>query len=249
VLRTRKMPKEVLKPQITRITRKRNKSKICEICEIRGGLQPAWYWLARWACRVFCILLFRFRAYGRENVPEEGAFILASNHQSYLDPVLCGVALKQHLCFLARDSLFRNKFFALLIYSLNAVPVKLDRADVSSMKKIISKLKEGMGVCLYPEATRTSDGRIKPFKPGFGLLCRRGQAAVVPVLVDGAFECWPRYKKIFSPGAVSVYYGKAISAEQARSMGDEKLAELLTDTLRQMQNDCRVRKGKKPFNY
>ena len=216
---------------------------------LKERLKWIWYWLARWACRVFCILLFRIRVYGRENVPEEGAFILASNHQSYLDPVLCGVALKRHLYFLARDSLFRNKFFALLIYSLNAVPVKLDRADVSSMKKIISKLREEMGVCLYPEATRTSDGRIKPFKPGFGLLCRRAEAAVVPVLVDGAFECWPRDKKIFSPGPVSVYYGKAISAEQARSMGDEKLAEFLTSTLRQMQNNCRVRKGKKPFNY
>jgi len=219
------------------------------ISDVRQAICVVWYWLARWACRVFCILLFRFRAYGRENVPEEGAFILASNHQSYLDPVLCGVALKQHLCFLARDSLFRNKFFSLLIYSLNAVPVKLDRADVSSMKKVISKLKEGMGVCLYPEATRTSDGRIKPFKPGLGFLCRRGQAAVVPVLVDGAFECWPRYKKIFSPGTISVFYGKAISAEQARSMPDEKLAELLTHTLRQMQNDCRIKKGKKPINY
>jgi len=174
---------------------------------------------------------------------------LATNHQSYLDPVLCGVALKRRLYFLARDSLFRNKLFALLIYSLNTIPVKLDSADVSSMKKVISKLKEGMGVCLYPEATRTSDGKIKQFKPGFGFLCRRGQAAVVPVLIDGAFECWPRHKKIFSPGPVSVYYGKAISAEQARSMGDEKLAEFLTYTLRQMQNDCRIRKGKKPFHY
>ncbi len=208
-----------------------------------------WYWVSRWACRFFCIVFFRFRAYGSENIPDEGAFILASNHQSYLDPVLCGVALRRRLYFLARDSLFRNKFFALLIYSLNTIPVKLDRADVSSMKKVISKLQEGMGVCLYPEGTRTADGRIKPFKSGLGLLCRRGQAAAVPVLIDGAFECWPRYKKIFSPGPISVHYGKAISAEQAQSMPADKLAELLTDTLRQMQNDCRVRKGKKPFNY
>jgi len=232
--------------QNSEVRRRKTECLSSVICHL---ISVAWYWLARWACRVFCILFFRIRIYGKENVPEEGAFILATNHQSYLDPVLCGVALKQHLCFLARDSLYRNKFFALLIYSLNAVPVKRDSADVSSMKKVISKLNEGRGVCLYPEATRTSNGRIKPFKPGFGLLCRRGQAVVVPVLIDGAFECWPRHKKIFSPGPVSVYYGKAISFEQIQYMGDEKLAELLTSTLRQMQNDCRIRKGHEPFNY
>jgi len=216
---------------------------------LEEALKAPWYWLARWACRVFCILFFRFRVYGRENIPDKGAFILASNHQSYLDPVLCGVALKRRLCFLARDSLFRNRFFALLIYSLNAIPVKRGKTDLTAMKKIIGKLHEGRGVCLYPEATRTSDGKIRAFKPGFGLLCRRADATIVPVLLDGAFECWPRHKKLFSPGSVSVCYGKAITVEQARSMGDEKLAELLTSRLRRMQNECRVRQGKKPYNY
>ncbi len=68
-------------------------------------------------------------------------------------------------------------------------------------------------------------------------------------MIDGAFECWPRYKKIFSPGSISVCYGKAITAEQAKIMGDKKLAKLLTDTLRQMQTNCRIKQGKKPYDY
>jgi 1-acyl-sn-glycerol-3-phosphate acyltransferase len=216
---------------------------------LKEGLKVVWYWLARWACRVFCIFFFRFRAFGTENVPDKGGFILASNHQSYLDPVFCGVALKRRLHFLARDSLFRNRFFAALIYSLNAIPVKRDRADVSSMRKVIAKLKEGKGVCLFPEATRTGDGRIQPFKPGFGLLCRRAEAAIVPVLIDGAFECWPRHNRLFSPGQVTVRYGKAITAEQVKKMTDRKLAEVVTRSLRQMQNDCRARLDKKPRDY
>jgi 1-acyl-sn-glycerol-3-phosphate acyltransferase len=211
---------------------------------LKEGLKAVWYWLARWICRVFSILFFRFRAYGTRNVPASGPFILASNHQSYLDPVFCGLALKRRLCFLARDSLFRNRFFALLIYSLNAIPVKRDRADVSSIRTVVAKLKEGKGVCLFPEATRTNDGSIRPFKPGFGLLCRRAKAPVVPVLIDGAFECWPRHKRIFGPGSVTVCYGQPITAEQATSMSDRKLAELVTSTLRGMQNTCRIRHGK-----
>ncbi|MHC4330569.1 MAG: lysophospholipid acyltransferase family protein, partial [Planctomycetota bacterium] len=96
---------------------------------------------------------------------------------------------------------------------------------------------------------RSDDGKITPFKPGFGLLCRRGKAAVVPVVIDGAFECWPRHQRLFSPGSISVCYGKVISAEQARNMGDVKLAQVLTETLRQMQIESRIKQGKKPYDY
>jgi len=216
---------------------------------LKETLKAVWYWLARWACRLFCMLFFRFRVYGRKNVPGNGAVILASNHQSYLDPILCGVALKHHLHYVARDSLFKNKFFALLIKSVNAIPVKRGTADIAAMRTVIGKLREGKGVCLFPEATRTSDGKIAAFKPGFGLLCRKSEATVVPVLIDGAFECWPRYKKIFSRGSITICYGKAITPEQLNDMSDRKLAETLTNSLRQMQKDCRIRQGKKSFYY
>jgi len=71
----------------------------------------------------------------------------------------------------------------------------------------------------------------------------------VPVVIDGAFECWPRYKKIFSGGPVTVCYGKPIPVEQAAEMDNKKLAEVITDTLRRMQNECRLRQGKKPYDY
>jgi len=208
-----------------------------------------WFRFARWCCRVFCNLFFRIQVYGRENVPDEGAFVLVGNHQSYLDPVFCGIPLKRPLYFLARDSLWKNRFFGWLISSVNTIPVKQGKPDLSAMRKVIGKLKEGRGVCVFPEGTRSIDGKITPFKPGFGLLCRRGEAAVVPVLIDGAFECWPRHKKIFSPGRIDVCYGEAIPAEQVKDMSDRQLAEVLTDTLRRMQTESRIKHGKKPYDY
>ena len=216
---------------------------------LREELSAKWFWFARWICRVFCIIFFRMRVSGRENIPDKGAFILASNHQSYLDPLFCGVPLNRQLSFLARDSLFTNWFFGRLIFSVGTIPVKQGEADISAMRKIIAKLEEGKGVCLFPEGTRTSDGKITAFKPGLGLLCRRGGAAIVPAVIDGAFECWPRRKKVFSSGAISVCYGKPITAEQAKGMGDKKLAEVLTETLRRMQTKARVEQGKKPYDY
>jgi cytidylate kinase len=217
---------------------------------VTGHEKMRWFRFARWCCKVFCNLFFHLCVYGKENVPKQGAFVLVGNHQSFLDPVFCGIPLKRPLFFLARDSLFKNRFFGWLISSVNTIPVKRSTADLPAMKKVIGKLKEGNGVCLFPEATRTRNGKITPFKPGFGLLCRRGKAAVVPVVIDGAFECWPRHKKIFSPGAhIIICYGKCIPANQVKNMSDRKLAEVLTDTLRQMQNDYRVKQGKEPYNY
>ncbi|MBW8041441.1 MAG: 1-acyl-sn-glycerol-3-phosphate acyltransferase [Planctomycetes bacterium] len=208
-----------------------------------------WFRFARWCCKVFCNLFFRIHIYGRENVPDEGAVVLVGNHQSYLDPVFCGISLKRPIYFLARDSLWKNRFFGRLISSVNTIPVKQGKGDLSAMRKVISKLKEGWGFCLFPEGTRTSDGKITAFKPGFGLLCRRGGAAVVPFVIDGAFECWPRHKKIFSPGSIEVCYGKAIPASEVANMNDRELAELLTDTLRRMQTESRLKQGKEPYNY
>ena len=192
---------------------------------------------------------FRVRSYGRENIPQSGPFLMISNHQSYLDPMLCGCPIKRQVGFLARESLFKHWFFGRILHSVGAIPVKLGEADISAMRKVIDVLRAGKGVCLYPEGTRSADGRITPFKPGFGLLCRRGNAAVVPVVIDGAYECWPRHRKLFSPGKIVVYYGKPISAERAKEMGDDKLAQVLTDTLRRMQDACRIKQGKKPYHY
>jgi cytidylate kinase len=208
-----------------------------------------WFRIARWFCKVFCMTFFKLHPAGRENVPDHGPLVLICNHQSFLDPVLCGIFVKRPLYFLARDTLFRG-LFGRLIASVNTISVKRGTADLAAMKTIINKLKQGNGVCLFPEATRTSDGKITAFKPGFGLLCRRGNAAVVPVVIDGAFESWPRHKKLFSPGGhIAIHYGKCIPAGKVKKMDDRKLAELLTDTLRQMQNNCRLNQGKKPYDY
>jgi 1-acyl-sn-glycerol-3-phosphate acyltransferase len=213
-------------------------------------IKSVWFLFAKWLCRVFCLLFFRMRFVGLENVPSKGPYILAVNHQSFLDPVFAGIALKGQLYFMARDTLFKNWFFGSLISSVNAIPVRRGQADISSIRTIIAKLKLGFSVCLFPEATRTTDGRIACIKGGLALLARRGNAPVVPVLIEGAFDCWPRHKKLFKPGSkIIVTYGQPISAEHITGMQDDDFARLLTSTLRNMQSQTRLNDAKQPFNY
>jgi 1-acyl-sn-glycerol-3-phosphate acyltransferase len=209
-----------------------------------------WFDFCRNLCRIFCKICFRVRVYGKENIPKEGAVLLVSNHQSFVDPLFCGNPLKRQITFLARDTLFKNRFFGAILRSVNAIPVRRGEADVGAMKTIIARLKEGGVVCLFPEGTRTEDGRINELKAGFGLLARRGGAAIVPVLIDGAFECWPRDKKLFKlRSAVTVHYGSPFSFEQVKETDERQLAAELTATLRKMQHEHRKSAGKDAFDY
>jgi len=215
----------------------------------RETLIIKWYYVARLLCQVFTLMFFRYRVYGRRNIPSEGGFILVSNHQSFLDPIFCGIGATRPLMYMARDTLFTSRFFGGLIRSVRAIPLSRNKADIGAMKLVIARLKAGKGVCLFPEGTRTRDGRITAFKPGFGLLCRRSRAPVVPLLIDGAFECWPRHKKLFSSGPILVRFGKPLTSEQAKTMTNEELTDWVTRTLRQMQHDARLRQGKQPYDY
>lgn len=209
-----------------------------------------WFRFARWLCKVYCRIFLRVNCYSIENVPKTGAVLLVSNHQSLLDPILCGIYLKRPVYFLARDTLIKHKLFGRLIGSLNTIPVKRGHGDIGAVRAVIEKLRQGCAVCLFPEATRSSDGKISTFKPGFGLLCKRGKAAIVPVVIDGAFECWPRHKKLPKAGSkIVISHGKCINYEQLKDIDERKLAEMLTDTLRRMQNDCRTKHRRKPIKY
>jgi len=215
----------------------------------KESLKHAWYHLARFLCLVFTAIFFRLRARGRQNVPRRGSVVLAGNHQSFMDPVFCGVGVRRRLTYIARESLFHFGPFGWLIHSVNAIPIGRDKADIAAMRAILERLRRGEAVCLYPEGTRSHDGRIAPLKAGFGLLCRRSKATVVPVLVDGAFECWPRHRKLFRPGHVTIWYGTPLPPEQIAGMSNEQLADYLTQVLRRMQHECRLQQGKKPYEY
>ena len=209
-----------------------------------------WYWLAQSLLVISCRLYLRVRIQGEENIPKHGQFLLLSNHQSYLDPPLCAIGINRRLCYMARDTLFNNWFLGRLIRSYNAIPVRRGEADIRSMKKIIQLLNEGLGVCLYPEGTRTSDGKIAKIKPGFSLLSRRGNSPVVPMVIEGMFDAWPRTRKFPKfGGRVDIRIGKLITAEQVKEMGDEKLTEVLNEQFRSMQSELRIKAHKEPFDY
>jgi 1-acyl-sn-glycerol-3-phosphate acyltransferase len=120
---------------------------------------------------------------------------------------------------------------------------------VGALKKVIAALKDGKAVCLFPEGTRTRDGRIAEIKGGFSLLSRRSKAIVVPVVIEGAFECWPRDRKFPKLGKIYIKYGEGFTPEKIKELGDEEFSKVFNKRIHAMQNELRVKLKMEPFDY
>jgi 1-acyl-sn-glycerol-3-phosphate acyltransferase len=161
------------------------------------------------------VVVFRVRVVGREHVPETGGALVLSNHQSHLDPVLIGLACDRRLNYLARESLFGFPPFRWLINSLDAIPIDREGLGLAGLKETLRRLKQGEMVLIFPEGTRTRDGQVAAFKPGFGLLAKRTAVPLVPVAIEGAYLAWPRRRLLPAPATIHIRFGEPLLPEQA----------------------------------
>jgi 1-acyl-sn-glycerol-3-phosphate acyltransferase len=167
--------------------------------------------------RVMYATYFRWQVFGAENVPLTGGVILASNHASFLDPPLVGSGLKRDINYLARESLFRFPGIGALLRSWNSVPVDRDGGGAKGLKMILDRLLAGGGIILFPEGTRTKDGRLQLARSGIGLTVIKSTAPVVPVHVFGTFEAYGRWHTFPRPHRVVVKYGKPMDFSAVRA--------------------------------
>ena len=163
-----------------------------------------------WTCRVLYPLLIRVRAWGVCNVPRRGGVLLASNHQSFFDPPLVGIPLPRRSRYMARRSLFDVPVLGWLIAGIGAFPVARTGVDRDAMRMAVDVMRGGDSLVIFPEGTRTPDGEVKPFAGGFALLAARARVPIVPVAIHGAFEAWPRHRRLPRTGRVHVAYGEPV---------------------------------------
>jgi 1-acyl-sn-glycerol-3-phosphate acyltransferase len=161
-----------------------------------------------WHCfRALFRFYFRWRVFNPERVPESGPVILACNHASFLDPPLVGAGLRRPIHYLARASLFRFPVMAAILRSWQVVPVDRDGGTGRGLKAILDRLERGGAIILFPEGTRTMDGRLQPARAGIGLAVIKSSAPVVPVRVFGTFEAYGKRRGWPRPRQLTVKYG------------------------------------------
>jgi 1-acyl-sn-glycerol-3-phosphate acyltransferase len=222
-------------------------------------------WLARrwydglfWTSFLFFTFGHSLRVMGRRNMPKSGPVLLIANHQSFFDPVLIGLASRRYLSYLARQSLFKNRFFRDVIESLDAIPIDHKGLGKEGLQATLDCLDRGKAVLVFPEGERTHDGNMEPFKAGISLLVKRVKAPIVPVGIAGAFHAWPRTKKLpalaplfLAPwdGTIAISVGKPIPSESFAKMERGAMLESLFQAVRtEWQKAIRLRRKPRPWH-
>jgi 1-acyl-sn-glycerol-3-phosphate acyltransferase len=160
---------------------------------------------------------FGWRVYNPERVPVKGPVILASNHASFLDPPLVGAGLRRDINYLARESLFRFPVIGWVLRNWNSVPVDREGGGAKGLRAILDRLLQGGAIILFPEGTRSLDGKLQPARSGIGLTVIKSTAPVVPVRVFGTYEAFGRHMRFPRPRRVIVKYGNPLTFEPLRA--------------------------------
>ena len=141
---------------------------------------------------------------------EEGPLILAVNHSSYFDPPLAGICSRRAVYYLARKNLLEWPFFGPLFPAMNVIPVERDGNDMSALREVIRKVREGNGIVLFPEGTRSKDGNLQPARPGIGLVIAKTLAPVLPMRIFGSYHAFPKGSRGLRLTKITVVIGEPL---------------------------------------
>lgn len=190
---------------------------------------PSCSWMYRLACRK---LKFFFRMYNRlsisgvENIPTDGPFILAPNHQSFLDGPIVTSGLSGRMLgntyFYATDEHFSSLFRRAVANRSNTILMEMSNLR-NSILKLAEVLRQGKNVVIFPEGARTHTGEMLVFKKTFAILAKELNVPIVPVVIDGAFDALPREARFIKPSKITVEYLEPILPEEDETY--EELAE------------------------
>jgi len=154
-------------------------------------------------CHIWFGTIFRTRVIGAENIPRDGAFILAANHVSNWDPPFLGTFIAREVNYMAKEELFRNPIMAAICRALHVFPVKRGTADKTAIKTALKVLKDGKCLGIFPEGTRSKTGKLGKAEAGVSLIAAMSKAPIIPAAIVDTEKIFSREK--FFPRLVVVY--------------------------------------------
>ena len=169
------------------------------------------YWIGTFLSGLIVRFFGRFKIIGAENIPKTGGVLLCCNHLSHLDPPALSNGCPRHIHYIAKQELFDDPYIGWLFHRIEAIPVKRGTADRNALKLAAEFLDKGCVVGMFPEGTRSVDGKLQPPEAGVGLIALRSKAVVVPACVIGTDKVFPAGAKFFKFGRIKIVYGKPIN--------------------------------------
>lgn len=153
------------------------------------------YYIAKAIGWILFKIFWRMEIIGSENIPKKGPLIIASNHASYLDPLILGISMKRNVHFIAKKEVFNNVFGNFICRKLNAFPVDREKIiDINALKTSINILQCGKVLGIFPEGRRSNNGKLQEFKLGIIKIAMKTGAPILPVGITGSNRIYPRGK-------------------------------------------------------
>lgn len=183
------------------------------------------------------------RIRGKENVPPSGPLLIVANHQSFLDPLLVALSCPaRQVHFMAKEELFRTPTSRHMMLGLGAFPVDRRGPTRATLAHVLKLLRSGSVVCLFPEGTRSKNGKLQEFQPGFARIAKKTNSLILPVGITGTrslFEAiqgssLPLWSKIVGTAPPTMSIGEPISADLCA----EEIVLRAHNTVREFVEDC-----------
>ncbi len=146
---------------------------------------PLFYWSLLAVVKAVVFAFTTTEVIGREKMPRQGTLIVASNHFNNADPPLLGAVMSRRLVFMAKREMFQWPVIGMMARLVGAFPVRRSEADLGALRKAAEILRGGEVLAMFPEGTRSKDGRLHAAHPGTALLALRSEAPILPVAVSG----------------------------------------------------------------
>lgn len=172
------------------------------------GQSKVLYRVGQAVCRPIMKVFYRYKFINNNSIPHEGAYIIASNHMSFSDPVLLGLGQRRRLFFMAKQELFKNKFFGGLIRALGAFPVERGAGDGKAIKTGEDLIKEGNVMTIFIEGGRTKTGEFMRPRSGCALVAQQMQVPVIPACITITGNPKHRFAKRV------IHFGDPLTPEQ-----------------------------------
>jgi len=199
------------------------------------------YWLLKYVLiGPFLRLLYRPRARGVENIPGDGPVILASNHFSFIESMFIPLAIRRRVVFLAKADYFTSARTAWFFRAAGQIPIQREGGSASeaAIQAGVRELRNGHVVGIYPEGTRSPDGRLYRGKTGVARMALLARCPIVPIAVFGTRELQPIGKRLPKlSGRIEIHFGKPLSFERfygqetdrfvLRSITDEVMYQIM----------------------
>lgn len=174
---------------------------------------PLFYRLARAVIRAVVPLYGGIQVSGAENIPADGPVILAPNHRAHVDPPYLALICPRQIYFMGKEELFHVPILRQIITRVGAFPVRRGAADRAALRHAVDLLKAGGVVLIFPEGTRSEDGRLGTAEKGFALIARQANAVIVPVAIEGTERMLPKGAKFIRRSRVRVTIGKPLTTQ------------------------------------